>query len=52
MEILIIGILTIAIALVVWVTSSFNQFKKMNNNPEEFQERRTFKSMSDGSEEL
>ncbi len=52
MEFLVIGVLIVGIALIVWLTSSFNQFRKMDKNPEDFQERRTFKSVSDGSEEI
>ncbi|MEO9871231.1 hypothetical protein [Ekhidna sp.] len=52
MNIITIAFIIILIALIVWVISSFTQFKKMDDQPDDYTSRRTFKSLSDGSDEI
>ena len=36
MNIITIGFIAVSLALIFWIISSFTQFKKMNDHPEEY----------------
>lgn len=52
MNFITIVLIIVSLSLIAWIVSSYNEFRKMDDDPENYQERRPFKSVSDGSEEF